>query len=180
MDMSHGSSSSSMDMSDSSSTCKMSMIWHWDWKDSCFISEQWHIHSLGQFVGTIIGVFFITISIEAVRRLSRSYDRAIKTAYYKRELRALAAFARNTDKDDAGEPAPFRPSTREHVIRSVFYGVQFSAAYILMLLAMSFNGPVIFAIMAGGFVGHMLFARDTATTFELPKDDPVAAGGCCC
>jgi copper transporter 1 len=123
---------------------------------ACFISNQWHITSLGGFVGTIIGVFFITLAVEATRRLSRDYDRIIKLAYYKREMNALAAYARNTNKEmeDVGEPAPFRcvflkstfppvlramltchhpplmhrPSTKEHLIRSAFYGVQFSAA----------------------------------------------------
>ncbi|GAA5822752.1 hypothetical protein JCM11251_004366 [Rhodosporidiobolus azoricus] len=174
------SSMSGMDMGGSSSSgtqaCQMStMLWDWNWKDACFISEQWHVRSVGDYVGTIIGVFFITLSIEAVRRLGRDYDKSIKTAYYKRESRALAALAKNMDveKEDVGEPAPFRPSTKEHLIRSAFYGVQFSAAYILMLLAMSFNGGVVLAIFAGGFVGYALFARDTAEAFELPKDDPV-------
>ncbi|GAA5894683.1 hypothetical protein JCM6882_006658 [Rhodosporidiobolus microsporus] len=180
------SSMSGMDMSGSSSNgtqaCQVSMLWHFDWKDACFISEQWQVRTVGQFVGTIIGVFLMTVAIEGVRRLGRDYDKTIKTAYYKREMRALAALAKNMDveKEDVGEPAPFRPSTKEHLIRSVFYGVQFSAAYILMLLAMYFNGGIIFAIFAGGFVGYALFARDTAEAFELPKDDPVAQGGCCC
>jgi hypothetical protein len=77
---------------------------------ACFISDQWKITSLGGFVGTIIGVFFITLAIEATRRLSRDYDRTIKFAYYKREMSALAAYARNTNKEmeEVGEPAPFR------------------------------------------------------------------------
>jgi len=54
-------------------------------------------------------VFFITLSIECVRRLSRDYDRSIKVAYYKREMSALSAYARNTGKEmESVEPAPFR------------------------------------------------------------------------
>ncbi|GAA6004781.1 hypothetical protein JCM10207_001012 [Rhodosporidiobolus poonsookiae] len=157
------------------------MLWHWDWKDACFLSEQWHVRTVGDLVGTILGVFFLTVAIEAVRRMSRAYDSAIRIAYYKRESRALAALAKNQglEKDEVGEPAPFRPSNFEHLVRSVFYGLQFGAAYILMLLAMSYNGAIIFSIIAGGFIGHLLFARDTATVFEMPKDDPIATGCCC-
>lgn len=82
---------------------------------------------------------------------------------------------------------PNRPSTVQHVVRSLFYLVQFSTSYILMLLAMYFNGGVILAIFLGGAVGFALFARDTATDFEGPgarlvkgKDDVHARGECCC
>ncbi|BGP16003.1 hypothetical protein JCM10213_005446 [Rhodosporidiobolus nylandii] len=190
MDMSsmdHG-SHAGMDMgSGSDSTeqaCKISMLWNWYTTDACFLSEQWHIRSVGDYVGTLIGIFFIVVALEAVRRLGREYDRAIRRAYYRREEAALEALKKNAPSkaSDVGRAAPFRPSLKEHLIRSTMYMVQFGTAYILMLLAMYFNGGIILAIIAGGGVGYALFARDTATPEGsfLGDDSPAARGECCC
>lgn len=84
------------------------MMWNWYTIDACFISEQWHIRTIGDYAGTIIGsapspplprasaatpkltrkpfephrIFFIMVALELFRRFSREYDRAIKAAYY--------------------------------------------------------------------------------------------------
>lgn len=73
--------------------------------DACFISQQWHIRSIGyyilslscyvidqlnavtaDFIGTVIGVFLVVITVEFIRRFSREYDRRIlrerKSAIY--------------------------------------------------------------------------------------------------
>ncbi|GAA5877725.1 hypothetical protein JCM1840_003337 [Sporobolomyces johnsonii] len=186
MDMSGMGTSSGMSMgsgSGSSSTteaaCKISMMWNWYTIDACFLSKEWHIRSKGGYAGSIIGVFFMVVALECVRRLSRDYDRQIRMAYYKREEAALAAVAKNSGKDEVATAAPFRPSMRQQLVRACFYGVQFGTSYILMLLAMYFNGGLILAIMAGGFVGFFISARDTANV-EAAVDDAAVRGECCC
>ena len=106
-------------------------------------------------------------------------------------------------------PVRDSPSYTQQIIRSAFYGISFGTAYILMLLAMSYNGGVILAIFAGGAVGHYISAvrpilrrcaeltcephvdtslyrrssqRDTATIQEVETvdDSPQARGECCC
>ncbi|GAA5830298.1 hypothetical protein JCM3766R1_002859 [Sporobolomyces carnicolor] len=186
MDMGSSMSSSSMsgmDMSEGS--CKISMIWNWNTIDACFISKQWRIRSTGDYVGSLIGIFFIVVALEMVRRFGRDYDRKIRSAYYRRETAALAAVASSSKTDlpaSALVPAPFCPSYTQQIIRSAFYGISFGTAYILMLLAMSYNGGVILAIFAGGAVGHYISARDTATIQEVETvdDSPQARGECCC
>ncbi|GAA6041435.1 hypothetical protein JCM8097_005249 [Rhodosporidiobolus ruineniae] len=180
MDMSHG----DMGSGTADHACKINMLWNWYTIDACFLSEQWHVRSIGGYVGTLIGVFLMVVALEGVRRLGREYDRSIRAAYYKREERALLALAKNTSGgsskvDEIAKAAPFRPSMREHLIRSILYGIQFGTAYILMLLAMYFNGGIIFAIILGGFAGYALFARDTAGTAEV-DDSAAARGECCC
>ncbi|GAA5922276.1 hypothetical protein JCM3775_005679 [Rhodotorula graminis] len=173
---------SGMDMgmgggSESGGACQISMLFNWTVVDSCFLTSSWHVRSVGAFAASVIGVFFMVLAHEAVRRLGREYDRSIRTAYYRREALALAALAKNQGKEIALS-APFRPSNKEHAVRSLFYFVQFGVAYILMLLAMYFNVAILMAIIGGGGVGHFLFARDTATdastAYEASKDE------CCC
>ncbi|KAJ7621098.1 Ctr copper transporter family-domain-containing protein [Roridomyces roridus] len=126
--------------------CKMSMFWNWDTVDSCFITEQWHVQTTRQYAGTLIGVFLLVVVLEAFRRMSRAYDGFILRRY----------------KDRVGQSnKEFRPSLFQHLLRSLFYLVQFSAAYLLMLAAMTHNGGLILAIFSGAFAGFLFFGRDT-------------------
>ena len=145
------------------------MLFNWTVVDSCFLTSSWHVRSVGAFAASVIGVFFMVVAHEAVRRLGREYDRSIRTAYYRRETLALAALAKNQGKEVALS-APFRPSNKEHAVRSLFYFVQFGVAYLLMLLAMYFNVAILMAIIGGGGVGHFLFAvRPLSSSSSRPR-----------
>lgn len=56
------------------------MLWNWYTIDACFLSSTWHIRSKGMFAGSVIGVFFLVMAIEGVRRLGREYDRRLMIA----------------------------------------------------------------------------------------------------
>ncbi|SGY67324.1 BQ5605_C004g02765 [Microbotryum silenes-dioicae] len=170
MDMSHGSS----DGSTTAASCQISMLWNWYTIDFCFLSEQAHIRSVGAFVGAIVGVVVIVIALEALRRLSRDYDRQIKRSFHA----SLAQIQSDSSiKDELPAVPLFRPTFSQHLVRSIFYTIQFGTAYILMLLGMTYNGYILFAIFFGGFVGYLLCARDTATDHG---DDSAAGRGECC
>ncbi|KAG8702078.1 Copper Transporter integral membrane protein that functions in high affinity copper transport, partial [Ceratobasidium sp. 423] len=135
MNMDHmhgGSSSSSSNLTDSrfTHTCSMNMLWNWEVVDSCFISDQWHVTNEVGFAFSIIGIFLITLLIEGVRRAARNYDRILAAKH--------GTLSKNGTQ--------LRPTMSEQLTRGTFYGVQFSAAYVLMLIAMSFNGFALFAI----------------------------------
>ncbi|KAM0792323.1 hypothetical protein ACM66B_005007 [Microbotryomycetes sp. NB124-2] len=169
--MDHG----GMDMGGSSSgvaACKISMLFNWYTIDACFLTEQWHVRSVGDFVGSLLGVFFMVVTLEAVRRIGRNYDRAIKRTYYAQEKLVAQQLI---DKGEPGIVLPFRPTTTQHFVRSALYFVNYSTSFILMLLGMYFNIPLLFAIFLGGGVGYMLFARDTVSD----EDTPMARGECC-
>ncbi|KAJ7768533.1 Ctr copper transporter, partial [Mycena metata] len=133
------------------------MLWNWDTVDACFISEQWHIHTIRQYAGSLIALFFIVVMLEGVRRLARIYDRYILRRYQSRlansSLANMAQSVRNNQ--------PFKPSLFQHFIRSLFYFCQFSTAYLLMLATMTHNGGVIFSVFGGALFGFLIFGRDT-------------------
>jgi len=54
--------------------------------------------------------------------------------------------------------APYRPSPIEQVIRALLHMVQFAVAYIIMLLAMYYNGYIIICIFIGAFLGSLIFS----------------------
>lgn len=53
---------------------------------------------------------------------------------------------------------PYRPSPIEQVIRALLHMVQFAVAYIIMLLAMYYNGYIIMCIFIGAFLGSLIFS----------------------
>lgn len=53
---------------------------------------------------------------------------------------------------------PYRPSPMEQVIRALLHMLQFAVAYIIMLLAMYFNGYIIICIFIGAFLGSLIFS----------------------
>ncbi|KAG8735127.1 hypothetical protein FRC10_010959 [Ceratobasidium sp. 414] len=77
------------------------------------------------FAFSIISIFLMAFLIEGTRRAARNYDRM------------LSAKHATSNKGTGG--GSLRPTLKEQLVRGAFYGVQFSAAYILMLIAMSFK-----------------------------------------
>lgn len=77
---------------------------------TCFISEAWYNATVGMYAGSLIGVFFLTMAIELVRRMMREYDRRL--------TRTLNASA----------PCKSVPWVNQ-VVRGVLYGGQFTAAF---------------------------------------------------
>lgn len=75
----------------SRSQCAVSMLWNWNTVDSCFISTSWHNSTRAQFAGSVIGVFFLVVAIEAVRRLGREYDRRLVAASRARQRKEAVA-----------------------------------------------------------------------------------------
>lgn len=98
------------------------MLFNWYTIDACFLTEGWHVRSVGDFVGSLLGVFFMVVALEGVRRLGRNYDRNIKRAYYAQERLVAAELA------GKGQPAvvlPFRPTFQQHLVRSIIYFVSY-------------------------------------------------------
>ncbi|TIA76250.1 hypothetical protein E3P91_00097 [Wallemia ichthyophaga] len=171
MDMGSSGMEGGMNMGDMGG-CTTSMLWNWNIKDTCPVSKQWHITNDGAFAGTVIGVFFIVVAIEALRRFGREYDRKLVNDYRKSQASAgNTSMAPDADaKGDVG-PAPvlvgtgqlrpFRPTLSQQFIRALVYFVQYSATYIVMLIAMTFNGYLLFAIFFGGGFGYLVSSWDT-------------------
>ncbi|PWN94965.1 Ctr copper transporter [Tilletiopsis washingtonensis] len=70
-------------------------------------------------------------------------------------------------------PRRFRPTVLQQTVRSLVYATQFAGAYIVMLLAMSFNGYLLIAIVLGGLFGHFFATWDT---LAVPLDEDEHAG----
>lgn len=192
-----------------------------------FLAKSWHIRSHGMFAGSCIGVIFLVLVLELLRRVGREYDafilrRARLTRMYMpgssddsdqskangRNYQGIniddgaskptdcdrcckappytfaqddgittaANSSSNTNIPKQGaasadaimlvEPSaqrpgvmdPYRPSLVEQLVRAFMHMLQFAVAYIIMLLAMYFNGYIIICIFIGAFLGSLIFS----------------------
>jgi len=195
VDHSTESSESSMDMdmgSSESGACQISMLWNWTTIDACFLTSSWHIRSAADFAGSCIGVILLVMALEALRRVSREY-----TAWLAARLAASQAGVMCCDCSDEDGKAPTvtdhahrKPVSRlelagHHVAKSILHAAMFCVAYIVMLLAMYFNGYIIICLIIGAGLGHLLFAYDTTkvNTVAFRKIKSTEGGaettGCC-
>lgn len=135
------------------------MLWNWYTIDACFLSQSWHIKSNAMFAVTCIGVAALVIVLEFCRRLGNEYD-ALIVRQFKRNLNARAAAVHVPSVDSSGgyeTPfATFRATPLQQLIRSVIHAVVFGLAYMVMLLAMYYNGFVLISIIIGAGVGKFL------------------------
>lgn len=143
------------------------MLWNWYTIDACFLSETWHVRSTGAFAGSCIGVIFLVVSLELLRRVQRDFDRYLIR-------RNDAPFSRHdaSEGEDGNSDRRPKPSISilsagnldykaqlklwQHAVRSFLYMMQFAVGYFVMLLAMYYNGtppsslplPHVFALRA--------------------------------
>ncbi|KAJ5500183.1 Ctr copper transporter [Penicillium expansum] len=73
--------------------------------------------------------------------------------------------------------APYRPSLVEHTVRSLMHMAQFAVAYIIMLLAMYFNGYIIICIFIGAFLGAFIFSWEPVNLNQ--ESDATSVTKCC-
>ncbi|KAK0724097.1 putative high affinity copper protein [Lasiosphaeris hirsuta] len=159
-----------MDMGMGSGDCKISMLWNWYTIDSCFISSTWHVTSSGMFAGSCIGVILLVMSLEFLRRAVKEYDR-----FLIRQHGQLASPGKNNDTPLERSTSPhylvagptalaageFRPTIFQQAVRAFLHMVQFAVAYLVMLLAMYYNGYIIICIFIGAFLGAFVFQWET-------------------
>ncbi|QPH16123.1 hypothetical protein C2857_000682 [Epichloe festucae Fl1] len=133
--------------------CKISMLWNWYTIDACFLTPDWHITNNGMFAATCVGVILLVMLVELFRRLGKEYD-----AFVLRQFRRESSSRRCVD-DDGGSSSSssfvvtFRATFLQQLTRSVLHALTFGTAYIVMLLAMYFNGYVIICIFIGAGLG---------------------------
>ena len=167
------------------------MFWNWYTLDACFISRTWHITSAGMFVGFCIGVIGLVLLLEFLRRLQREYDRMIQQHAVNDHIAAGRASttsrsARNgsakNNSTPGGEDPPHSavpllgdwegslpprrprhiPTAFQQAVRASIYTLQFAVAYMIMLLAMYYNGYILICIFIGAFIGFFVFSWDAS------------------
>ena len=122
-----------------------------------------------------IGVIFLVLALELLRRLGKEYDRYL-IQRHKRHSSERALTKESSDSDNRcsnrsktpyfGTVRPpvqrrFKPNALQQLTRALLHMLQFGVAYFIMLLAMYYNGYIIICILIGAFLGSFLFSWET-------------------
>ena len=141
-------------------------------RNTGFISSSWHIRSNGMFAGSCIGVLLLVVALEALRRASLEYDAYIARSHQQKAASSPPSTARLEEASDPNNKASstqsttpllqpqtsFTPNVFQQLVRAFLHMAQFAVAYIVMLLAMYYNGYMIICIFLGAFVGAFVFS----------------------
>ncbi|KAK0389860.1 hypothetical protein NLU13_3433 [Sarocladium strictum] len=175
--------------------CKVDMLWNWNVKDACFLSSGWHITSRGMMAASCIGIALLVVLLEFLRLMGKKYDAMILAQMKRRGNVILAATSPFSDEDTTnskGARQSCRPATQssargrkivlrvspvQQLLRAVLYAVTFFIAYIIMLLAMSYNGAVLISIVVGAGLGKFLTDWLSLTIESNGEDDENKAEG---
>jgi len=123
------------------------MLWNWYTVDACFLARSWKIKSTGTFAASCIGVVLLVMVLYIVRRTQREYELFILRSH-------LRSISQTQDKPNP----PCRLKPLQMMIRAFLDTCQLGLAFIIMLLAMYFNGYIFISILIGGFLGSLLFS----------------------
>lgn len=141
------------------------MLWNWYTIDACFLTSSWHITNNAMFAVTCIGVVLLVTFVEFTRRLGKEYDAFLLRQFQREATRRTyrdGTPRSNSEHSPATFPCSsssssqvikFRASLLQQLMRAVLHALTFGTAYVVMLLAMYFNGYVIICIFIGAGVG---------------------------
>jgi copper transporter 1 len=124
------------------------MLFNWYTIDACFLSSEWRIQNNGMFAATCIGAILLVMVVELCRRIGREYDAFLLRQF---QRQAHARFP-ETQSGLVGR-ITFRTTPLQQLVRAIIHAFTFGGAYIVMLLAMYYNGYVIICICIGAGLG---------------------------
>ena len=121
-----------------------------------------------------IGVAFLVVILECLRRIGREYDNHIIGQMRRRR----AYMVTNTSACSPCDTSAFRfkASPLQQLIRAVIHAVTFGVGYIIMLLAMYFNGYIIISIIIGAGLGKYFADWLVVDIFPTAAVSPAAKG----
>jgi copper transporter 1 len=115
------------------------------------------------FAASCIGVAFLFVCLEFLRRVGKEYDAYI-LRQFQRQLRLQQAQISKESSNYGDEPvavsrlqfANFRATALQQLVRAVIHGATLCMAYIVMLLIMYYNGYIFISIILGATLGRFL------------------------
>ncbi|PBP26472.1 CTR2 long splice variant [Diplocarpon rosae] len=138
--------------------CNMNMLFTWDTTNLCIVFRWWHIRTTSGLLFSLLAVVALTAAYEAIRFASRRYENFVA-----RKTNEVPIVTESTPFLRTGRNQ-VEVSKRAHVVKALLYAVQTFYAFMLMLLFMTYNGWVMFAMAVGAFVGYLVFGNNTSAT----------------
>ncbi|KAF9244898.1 copper transporter [Melanogaster broomeanus] len=151
---------------DMAARCSMNMLWNTQIIDTCVIFPSWHIRSTAQFLVSFVVIVLLGVLYEYLRVLQQSVDAKIGEKLSKGKRAASPVSGRSTPErgEDAAllggrrvKQAGYVVPTHYRALRAGLYGASVFLSFFLMLVFMTYNAYLIFAVIVGAAIGHYAF-----------------------
>ncbi|KAK0505169.1 copper transporter [Armillaria luteobubalina] len=165
--MDHGAHSGEMALP----RCSMNMLWNTQIEHTCVVFRSWHIKTTSQFVLSCLAIVALGVFYEYLRALQETVDARIAASLSKgKQCRRSRSSSRASEAaEDAlllsgrvlGKPSTGVPVPPLHrALRATLYGVTVFLSFFLMLVFMTYNAYLIFAVVVGAVIGHYVFGGE--------------------
>ncbi|KAJ6009588.1 hypothetical protein N7499_005014 [Penicillium canescens] len=181
MHMDHGHGGMDHGDMDMGGQCNMNMLFNWSSENLCIIFRSWRITGPFSFLFSLVAIVILTAGYEGIRSVTRKYE-----ATHAQRLATFVATSANTGDDEIADPiiangledaihhtrnegSPLLVgrdnraalARRGKVTMAALYAIQVFYSFFIMLLFMTYNGPVMIAVAVGAFVGYLAFSEGT-------------------
>lgn len=165
--------------------CSMHMLWNTQILDTCVVFSQWHIRSHLQFFFSFLAIVALGMLYEYLRVYSRDFDTRIAVKLRSGRRTPLTASGRSSpersDAEETGLLNGLRVAKKQglsvpplyRVMRAVLYGASVGLSFFLMLVFMTYNAYLIFAVILGAGAGHYILGG------TMEPNGPVEKGMAC-
>ncbi|KAJ1964523.1 copper transpport protein [Dipsacomyces acuminosporus] len=130
--------------------CAMNMAFNWDTENVCVLFDFWRINSNASLFFSCLAVFLLGYLYEAARTRVRTWEKSIAPAGHT---------VQGSGSDTPLVSSSAIPNSLRWK-RATFYGLMIAYSYSLMLIFMTYNGYLIFAVIGGAIAGHYSYNID--------------------
>ncbi|KAK7205232.1 Ctr copper transporter family-domain-containing protein [Myxozyma melibiosi] len=129
------------------SLCRMNMLFTWQTDSICIVFQWWRMYNRATVALSFLGIVGLGVGYELVRELTRRYESYINSVS-RGDDQLLPLIIKRYMPDR---------SMRDRLILSFLYAFQVLYSFFLMLVFMSYNGWMMFAVVVGAFIGFFFF-----------------------
>lgn len=157
----------------------MAMTFHGGYQET-ILFDQWSTHSVGAFVASWFAVFLFSIAYEALKTFRDYLARREFTARRNSLSTPSGVNADDPNSERANDSALIPSNQNEnrrqnrarllslpHLIQTFLHIIQMGISYLLMLIAMTYNGYLFLAVVLGAGCGHFLFAWSRSNMMDF-------------
>merc|ERR1719259_677464 len=141
----------------------MKMYFHFGYSEVVVLFEWWSISTVWELLLSMLGLFILAYLYEGLKfyrdHLFRASAGPVYTSSSKTDLTI----------DDGPQPRRMSMFSTVHVVQTLLHVVQFTISYILMLIFMTYNLWLCFAVLAGSALGYFFFGWRKSVVVDLTE-----------
>lgn len=132
---------------------QMRMYFHFGIKDYVLF-KNWVPKTSLQYFGTWVAIFAMGIFYDVIKLIRSRLEKRWEVGATYTPLNSSSH-----EKTDVEIESPYKFRFKVEIVRAILQAIEMTWGYFLMLIAMTFNVGLFGAVIAGAFVGSLLFGR---------------------